>query len=56
MNAVTEVIPVGSAISRDTFSERFFQFCYLSAITVATVGWISAFGWAAVRLANWLMA
>jgi hypothetical protein len=56
MNAVTEVMPVGSAISTGTSSERFFQICYLSAITVATVGWVSAFGWGAVRFASWLMA
>jgi len=56
MNAVTEAMPVGSAISRGTSSQRFFQICYLSAITVATIGWVSAFGWAAVRLASWLMA
>ena len=56
MNAVTEMMPVGSAISRRTSSERFFQICYLTAITVATVGWVSAVGWGAVRFASWLMA
>jgi hypothetical protein len=56
MNAATEAMPVGSAISRGTSSQRFFQICYLSAITVATIGWVSAFGWATVRLASWLMA
>jgi hypothetical protein len=56
MNTVTEVIAVGSTISRGTSSERFFQVCYLSAITVATVGWVSAFGWGAVRFASWLMS
>jgi len=55
MNAATEVMPVGSTVSKDTSSQRFFQICYLSAITVATIGWVSAFGWAAVRLASWLM-
>jgi hypothetical protein len=56
MHAVNEVKPLGLAIGRDTSSERFFQLCYLTAIIVATVGWISAFGFAAVRLASWLMA
>jgi hypothetical protein len=56
MNVVTEAMPVGSAISRGTSSERFFQICYLSAITVATIGWVSAFGWAAARLASWVRA
>jgi hypothetical protein len=53
MNVVTEAMPVGSAISRSKSSERFFQICYLSAIAVATVGWVSAFGWAAFKLASW---
>jgi hypothetical protein len=52
----TEAIPVGSAISRGKSSERFFQICYLTAIAVSTIGWVSAFGWAAVRLASWLLA
>ena len=56
MNSPTEVVPVDSAVSRGTSSQRFFQICYLSAITVATVGWVSAFGWAAVRLASWVLA
>jgi hypothetical protein len=56
MNVIAEAVPLGSAISRGKSSERFFQICYLSAITVATVSWVSAFGWAAVRLASWLMA
>ena len=56
MNSLTEVMPVGTAVGRATSSQRFFQLCYLTAITVATVGWVSAFGWAAVRLASWLMA
>ena len=56
MNAVTEAVPLGSAISRGKLSERFFEICYLSAITVSTIGWVSAFGWAAIRLASWVMA
>jgi hypothetical protein len=55
MNVVTQGTPVGSAISSSKSSERFFQICYLGAITVATVGWVSAFGWAAFKLASWVM-
>jgi hypothetical protein len=56
MNSLTEVRPVESAISSGTPSQRFFKFCYLSAIGVTTVGWLSAFGWITVRVAKWLMA
>jgi hypothetical protein len=56
MNVITEAMPLGSATSRGKSSERFFQICYLSAITVSTIGWVSAFGWAAIRLASWVMA
>ena len=56
MNAVTEAVPLGSAISRGKLSERFFEICYLSAITVSTIGWVSAFGWVTVRFAKWCMA
>ena len=56
MNSLTEVVPVDSTVSRGTISNRFFKICYLTAITVSTIGWASAFGWAAVRLASWVMA
>ena len=56
MNNVTEVVPAGSTVSRETMSKRFFKICYLTAITVSTIGWASAFGWAAVRVAKWLIA
>jgi hypothetical protein len=56
MNSLTEVVPVGSTVSRGTISKRFFKICYLTAITVSTIGWVSVFGWATVRLAKWCMA
>jgi hypothetical protein len=56
MNAVTEVMPVGSFVRRAKASERLFVIGYLTAIAVATIGWVSAFGWAAVRLASWVLA
>jgi hypothetical protein len=56
MNSLTEVVPVGSTVSRGTISNRFFKICYLTAITVSTIGWVSAFGWLTVRVAKWLLA
>jgi hypothetical protein len=56
VNAVTEVMPVVPAVSRGTASERFFVIGYLTAIAGATICWVSAFGWAAVRLASWVTA
>ena len=56
MNSLTEVVPAGSTVSRETRSKRFFKICYLTAITVSTIGWVSAFGWAIVRLAKWCAA
>ena len=51
---VTEVALTGSAVSRGTILKRLFVIGYLTAIAVAMIGWLSAFGWAAVRLARWL--
>jgi hypothetical protein len=53
MNA--EVMPTISAVSRPTPSQRFFEICYLTAISVATIGWVSAVGWVTVKLATWLL-
>jgi hypothetical protein len=52
MNAVTEVMPV----SRTSPSLRFLEICYFTAIAIATVGWVSAFGWIALRVVEWLLA
>jgi hypothetical protein len=56
MNAVTDAVPVSSPVSRTTPSQRFFEICYYTAIIVATIGWVSAFGWITVRVAEWLFA
>ncbi|MGA2056780.1 MAG: hypothetical protein ABSG88_15870 [Bradyrhizobium sp.] len=56
MNAVTEVMPASSPVSRTPLSQRFLAICYFTAITVATVGWVSAFGWVAVKVVAWLIA
>ena len=55
MNTVSEIMPVVSTVSRGTVSERLFVIGYLTAIAVATLGWVSAFGWAAFKLASWVM-
>jgi hypothetical protein len=54
MNAGTEVTPL--ALSRTRPSQKFLEIGYFIAITVATVGWVSAFGWIAVRVVEWLLA
>ena len=51
-----ETTPVGATIGRGTILKRLFVIGYLTAVAVAMIGWVSAFGWAAVRLASWLMA
>jgi hypothetical protein len=56
MNAVSEVMPASSPTSRTPLSQKFLAICYFTAITVATVGWVSAFGWAAVKVVEWLIA
>jgi hypothetical protein len=35
---------------------RLFNISYLAAIAVAMVGWLSAFGWITVTVAEWLLA
>jgi hypothetical protein len=56
MNSLTEVIHVGSAVSRGTILKRLFVTGYLAASAVAMIGWLSAFGWVTVRVAKWLLA
>jgi hypothetical protein len=46
-------IEVG-AMSKPTFKQRLSSFCFLTAVTVAMIGWLSAFGWVAVAFANWV--
>jgi hypothetical protein len=33
---------------------RLPSICFLTAVTVAMIGWLTAFGWVAVALANWV--
>lgn len=53
MSSITEAETVASAV-RDASSQRLFNICYLIAISAATFGWLSGFGWIAVRIAKWL--
>jgi hypothetical protein len=39
-----------------TWKRRLSTVYYLIAITVAMVGWLSAFGWVTVAVAKWLLA
>ena len=57
MNSVTEVVPAGSTVSRETMSKRFFKIC-LSDRNYRFNHWLGmpAFGWAAVRVTKWLIA
>ena len=55
MNNVTELVPTGSTASRGTILKRLFVIGYVTAIAVAMVGWISAFGWLTLRAATWLL-
>jgi hypothetical protein len=43
-------------VSTATFKQRLFKIVYLTAITVAMVGWLSVFGWAAIAVGKWLLA
>ena len=55
MNNVTELMRAGSAVTRGTILKRLFVIGYVTAIAVAMVGWISAFGWLTLRAATWLL-
>ena len=56
MNSVTDVMPISSAVSGRTVLNNLFVAGYLTAITVSTIGWVSAFGWISVRVMKWLLA
>ena len=57
MNSLTETMPMEAmAITRITMKDRLFTACYLASTAVAMIGWLSAFGWATVAVAKWLLA
>jgi hypothetical protein len=41
-------------IDKTTWKRRPSTVCFLTAISVAMVGWLSAFGWVTVAVAKWL--
>jgi hypothetical protein len=45
-----------AVLTTATFKQRLSSICFLTAITVAMVGWLSAFTWAVVAVAKWLSA
>jgi hypothetical protein len=56
MNSLAEVTRIQSAVSRGTILKRVFLIGYLTAVAVAMFGWLSAFGWLTVKVAQWLLA
>jgi len=56
LNSVIDVMPAGSTASKEAILNKLFVVGYLSAITVTTIGWVSAFGWITFRVARWLLA
>jgi hypothetical protein len=57
MHSHTEIMPIeAAAVSTTTLKQRLSTICYLTAIAVAMLGWVTALGWTAVAVANWLFA
>jgi hypothetical protein len=56
MNSVTQSMPAASTVSRGAILKRLFVIAYVTAVAVATIGWVSAFGWLTVRVASRVMA
>jgi hypothetical protein len=44
------------AVSTATFAQRLSKIVYLTATTVAMVGWVYVFGRAAIAVTKWLLA
>jgi hypothetical protein len=55
MDNVTKVIPLGPTVRKGAILNRLFVIAYVTAVAVATIGWVSAFGWLTVRVAKWLL-
>jgi hypothetical protein len=56
MKSQTEIMPMEAAAVTSTLKQRLFTISFLAAIAIATVGWLSALGWATVSVAKWLFA
>jgi hypothetical protein len=55
MNSHANIMPIeADAVSAATLQQRLSLICYLTAVTVAMLGWLAALGWAATALAGWL--
>jgi hypothetical protein len=55
MNNPSNIMPPeAGAVSAATPKQRLSLICYLTAVTVAMLGWLAALGWAATALAGWL--
>ncbi len=51
MNSHASVMPTeADAVSAATLKQRLSLICYLTAVTVAMLGWLAALGWAATAL------
>jgi hypothetical protein len=55
MSIPMEVVSAESAVGRGKLFEMLLRFGFFTAITVAMMGWVSAFGWVTIRLVTWLM-
>jgi len=56
MSSQVEIIPIETAaVRKTTLKQRLSIICYLSAVAVAMIGWLTAIGWAVVSVANWLI-
>jgi hypothetical protein len=56
MNNLSEVMPAQPAFSKGALLQRLFKICYLTAIIISMTGWVSAFGWLAVKVVQWILA
>jgi len=56
LNAREPSMNEASQIVKTTWKRRLSTVCFLTAITVAMICRLSAFGWVAVAVANWLSA
>jgi hypothetical protein len=55
-NAVTNVDTTEKLSDADEPKTSLFALCWLGIASIAMLGWISALGWLAWRLANWVLS
>jgi hypothetical protein len=55
MDSITNVMPLNSTVEKAGIRDRLIVVGYLSAITLATIGWVSAFGWMTLKALEWLL-